>query len=496
MNRRISFFYFSLFIAVSSSIILSCTRINDATDLGDGLIPVVDNVNTFDTTITVETYNDSFWLSNPDPLLTDSFRMSKGATHILGKITNGDPLFGTTDATIYLQLKPLSYPYAFENHNDSLFIDSVVLILDYVETWGDSNALQTVRVSEIAPANVFKADSNYLVRQAKFSTIGILGTKSNFAPSILNDSIKAYKDTTSNQLRISLDTNFGRRLLKYDSLSTGINGAYFNDSAFNSKFRGFAIESIAGGNALMGFNLASGKTRLALYYRYKNVPRQDTTVRYFTFDGVSANANYITRNNYIGSQALSTFGNGQDALVYLQNTPGTFARIKIPDLLNTPNCVVHRAELIAEQIYDASDDLFTRPDALLLDVRDTALKFLHRFMPYDFTYDPQSASNNGFQLGYAGKNTVDAFGKPITVWKFNISRYVQNVLIRREPLHELRLSTAPDAVGFYQPSILGPGIPIAIGLNSSLGKGRVRLAGGNYADPTKKMRLRIVYSKI
>ena len=489
MNRRISFFYFSLFIAVSSSIILSCTRINDATDLGDGLIPVVDNVTTFDTTITVETYNDSFWLSNPDPLLTDSFRMSKGAIHILGKIN--DPLFGSTDAKIYLQLKPINYKYAFENHFDSLFLDSVVLILDYVESYGDSNALQTVQVSEIAPASVFKADSNYLIRQAMFPTVGLLGQKT-FAPNILNDSIKAYQDTTNNQLRIKLSDAFGNRLLQYDST---VLGAYFSDSAFRSKFNGFAIESTSG-NALMGFNLLSGKTKLALYYKY-GIVNKDTTVRYFTFDNVSANANYITRNNYIGSQALSTFGNGQDALVYLQNTPGTFTRIKIPDLLNVSNRVVHRAELIAEQIYDpSSDHLFTRPDGLLLDVRDTALKFIYRFMPYDFTYDEQSG-HNGLQLGYAGKNTVDAFGNPISVWKFNISRYVQNVLIRREPLHELRLSTAPVYFDLYQPSILGGGIPIQIGLNSSIGKGRVRLAGGNYTiDPTKKMRLRIVYSKI
>jgi Domain of unknown function (DUF4270) len=490
VNRRLSFFYFSLFIAVSSSIILSCTRINDATDLGDGLIPLVDNVNTFDTTITVETYNDSFWLSNPDPLLTDSFRMSKGATHILGKITN-DPLFGSTDAKIYLQLKPINYKYAFENHFDSLFLDSVVLILDYVESYGDSNALQTVQVSEIAPSNVFRYDSSYLVRQAMFSTIGVLGQKT-FAPNILNDSIKAYQDTTNNQLRIKLSDAFGTRLLQYDSTATG---AYFSDSAFNSKFRGFAIESTNGGNALMGFNLASGKTRLALYYKYGNVNR-DTTVRYFTFDGVSANANYITRNNYTGSQALSTFGGGQDALVYLQNTPGTFARIKIPGLLNTPNCVVHRAELIAEQIYDPSDDLFDRPDALLVDVLDTALKN-YRYMPYDFQYDGTSGTTNGGQLGYAGKKTVDAFGNPITVWKFNISRYVQNVLTRREPLHELRILTAAEVFDIYQPSILGGAALIPpTGLNASIGRGRVRLAGGNYADPTKKMRLRIVFSRI
>jgi hypothetical protein len=35
-----------------------------------------------------------------------------------------------------------------------------------------------------------------------------------------------------------------------------------------------------------------------------------------------------------------------------------------------------------------------------------------------------------------------------------------------------------------------------IGVNSSVARGRVRVAGGNFADPTRKLRLRIIYSKI
>lgn len=463
--------------------------------MGDGLIPVVDNVNTFDTIITVESYNDSFQLTNVNPLLTDSLRMPKTDIHILGKVTN-DPLFGTTDAKIYLELKPQNFKYAFENHSDSLFIDSVVLILDYVKSFGDTNALQTVRVFEIdqTPANVFKFDSSYLIRQVSFqysNNLTDFGQKI-FAPSSLNDSIRAYKDTTLNQLRIKLQNSFGTKLLRFDSSATG---AYFSDSAFRSKFKGFAIES-TGGNALMGFNLASGKTKLALYYRYKNVPRQDTTVRYFTFNPISANANYVTRNNYFGSPAQATFGGGQDDLVYLQNTPGTFARIRIPDLLNVSNRVVHRAELITEQIYHPSDLLFFRPEAIMLDVLDTALKN-YRYLPFDFQYNQQSGGTNSVQLGFAGKNGYDGAGNPITVWKFVLSRYVQNVLTRREPLHELRLLTSLQVFDIYQPSILGgAGFIPPVGLNTSIAIGRVRLAGGNYADQTKKMRLRIVYSKL
>ncbi len=492
MNRKSSFFYFPVFIVVFSLLVSSCTRINETTDLGDGLIPAVDNINTFDTLITVETYNDSFRLASADRLLTDSFRMIKSDIHVLGKISN-DPLFGSTDAKIYLQLKPLNYKYAFENHTDSLFIDSVVLVLDYVQSFGDTNVLQSVNVFEMAqsPTRIFKFDSNYLIRNVSFPTSTLLGQKI-FAPSILNDSIKAFRDTTKNQLRIRLDNNFGDRLLDYDSSATG---AYFSDSAFRSKFRGFAIESTSG-NALMGFDLASGKTKLAIYYRFKNVPRQDTTVRYFTFNAVSANANYVTRNNYIGSPAFSTFGGGQDDLVYLQNTPGTFTKIKIPDLLTVSNRVVHRAELIAEQVYHSSDALFTTPTGLMLDVLDTALKN-YRYMPYDFSFDPQSGSTNLLGFGSFGKIGVDGSGNAIRVWKFDISRYVQNALTRREPFHELRLFTAYQSFDLYQPTIFSQsGFINPIALNTVIAMGRVRLAGGNYVDATRRMRIRIVYSKL
>jgi hypothetical protein len=459
--------------------------------LGDGLIPAVDNINTFDTLITVETYNDSFRLASADRLLTDSFRILKSEIHVLGKISN-DPLFGSTDAKIYLQLKPLNYKYAFENHSDSLFIDSAVLILDYVQTFGDTNALQAVRVLEMAqsPTSIFKYDSNYLIRNVSFPTSTLLGQKM-FAPSILNDSIKAFRDTTKNQLRIRLADSFGERLLKYDSTATG---AYFSDSAFRSKFRGFAIESTSG-NALMGFDLTSGKTRLAIYYRYRNT-NQDTTVRYFTFNTVSANANYITRNNYVGSQALSSFGGGQDDLVYLQNTPGTFTKIKIPALLSVSNRVIHRAELIAEQVYHPSDAMFATPTGLMLDVLDTALKN-YRYMPFDFSYDPQSGNTNLLGFGSFGKIGVDGSGNAIRVWKFDISRYVQNALTRREPFHELRLFTAYQSFDIYQPNVFSQsGFINPINLNTSIAIGRVRLAGGNYVDATKRMRIRIVYSKL
>lgn len=492
MNKRIAAFCFSLLILTTAFYFGSCKRIHEATTLGDGLIPTVDNVNTFDTIISVETYNDSFTIGNADKLVNDSTRIGKSTIHYVGRIEN-DPLFGKSNAELYMELKPPTYKYYFENPFDSLFLDSVVLVLDYKETFGDTNALQTVNVYELAdiPSNLFKADSNYLLRINGFSKNGLLGSKT-FAPNILNDSIKAFKDTTKNQLRVRLNNSFGDRLLQYDSSATG---AYTSDSAFKSKFKGFAVLSEAGGNALMGFNLPGSK--LALYYRNKKVPNQDTLVRYFTFNPVlSGNSNYITRN-YNGfpiATALSGGTTTQDDLIYLQGTPGTFARIKIPDLLTVGNRVVHRAELIVEQVYHPSDDIFFKPEQLFLDVLDTALKD-YRYVPYDFLIDA-SGSPNLVSFGTQGRLTTDAGGNPVHEWKFNLSRYIQNILTKKEPLPEFRLFAPYIVIDIYKPSSNFNGIFSAIGVNSAVARGRVRVAGGNYIDPTKRMRLRIVYSKI
>ncbi|RYY54343.1 MAG: DUF4270 family protein [Chitinophagaceae bacterium] len=270
----------TLGIIVFSTLILllSCKKINDYTQLGGDLIPEVDGINTFDTIIDIQAYNDTFSLAN------DTVRGSRSATQYIGHIEN-DPLFGKTDARVSLELKPGAYRYTFSGKPDSLHIDSIVLVLQYVETYGDTLAPQTFNVYEIG--NEFRADSNYRIRDYAQTRLGLLGSRT-VAPYLLNDSVRAYKDTTSNQLRIRLDDSFGERLLGYDtSAANGRIAAYVNDSTFKSYFKGFTIES-TGGNGLVGINLQGANTKLAIYYKDDNgdapTASWDTTVAYFTFN--------------------------------------------------------------------------------------------------------------------------------------------------------------------------------------------------------------------
>jgi len=482
---RFILFCFSLLFIVSS-----CKKLNEASEIGGGVIPGVDGVNTFDTSLTsLQTFNHIFEATK------DSAIVGLGNDQILGNISN-DPLFGKTNAKMFLQLKPEVYPWSFSGiyKKDSLYIDSVVLVLGWNGSYGDTNTPQKVNVKEIDQFSDFRVDSFLTIRDPGPSTTTLLGTKT-FNPSSLKDSVKAFQDTTTGQLRIRLDNSFGRRLLDYDTAH-----AYANDSAFNTYFKGFAIEADQTvGNALMAFDIYQNdpKTKLAIYYRYTKGGQDDTTVNYFLVKpGFSANHNYVNRFDFAGTPLLAASNTlGEDDLVYIINTPGSYATVKIPALRDLSNRIIHRAELIVEQVYDpSSDNKFLPPETLMLDVYDSTLVD-YKFVPYDFNPDQSGNPNPGF--GLYGQNTVDGIGNPIRVWKFDITRYVQNVLTKQEPLHDLRLYTTQTAYGRIKNVVLnntGPYVAATVNLNSKFAFGRVRVGGGNH--PTQKMRLRLVYSKI
>ena len=498
MKKSYLLFSFIAIIATVDVSVSYCKKLNESTDLGGGLIPPVDNITTFDTSITVQTYMDTMKFAD------DSIRLGAGEEFFLGKI-NSDPIFGKTDARVFLELKPATYPYAFLNKSDSLFIDSVVLVLDYVESYGDTITPQTVNVYEIDQASNFKPDSAYLIRRNDFTYLNQLGTKT-FAPQTLKDSVKVKYDTAAHQLRIKLDNTFGDRLLKYDSTGHPVRGAYANDSVFRSKFKGFALQSINSGNAVMGFDLAGGSTKLAIYYKYEKrvnsaVQLLKDTVSYFTFQSGgltaanSAAAEYVIRD-YSGTPVIPTLNNGTlpDPVLFLQNTPGTFATVKIPDLGSVNNRVVHRAELYMEEIYDPTDTLYRAPDYMYVDAIDPTIGGFPKFrtIPYDLNYGSGSSLDLG-ALGAVPVMSTDGFGNRIRTWRFNLTRYVQHVLTHTQSLYDLRVF---PAFRFVEQLGIPPGDDIltSIFVNPAIIKGRIRLGGGNHAS--QKMKLRIIYSKL
>lgn len=487
------------FFLIASAIIfyiVGCTKI-ESTTIGSGLIPPVDGVNTFDTVLDV--YTNTFLDS-----LGFGAKIYRGDDHIIG-IINNDNVFGTTKATTYLELKPTYYKYVFPSPT-TLITDSVVLILSYRATFGDSSLTsipQEWEVKEIT--DPIKNDSIYDV-STKFNTSTVLGSKI-INVSKLKDSVKVGFENAKNQIRIKLDSSFGVRLMKtFDSSKE-----YASDSSFKAAFKGFAIGPKNGtsGNALVRINLLDTNTKLALFYNYK---KNDTAtnrtheVSYFRFSqGIftpsSGSGNYIERQRS-GSLAQLKFNSPiNDDEVYIQTNPGTFATIKIPGLANFPNAIIHRAELITIQLNDAVfiNKPYNTPPFLLLSRYDSTNK-IKRNIPNDFVVS--SGIDNFSTFGGYSLDRVTN-GNITKSYEFDLSRYVQGIVTRHDTSYTLRLSAPTnDSLSFTSPyptSFQAGVFYITPAIANHAAFGCVVLGGGALKGVNKeayRMRLRIIYSKI
>jgi Domain of unknown function (DUF4270) len=481
VKNKITLLSFFSIVAVLLLTIASCKKINEATELGAGLIPPVDNINTFETYLDIETDNQ---------LMNDTTKVFYNDYMALGNISS-DPDFGATHADAYFNISRSSY---FNNpfiHRDSLVgIDSVILSLSYEAAYGDTNSTQTFRVYEVAQNAGFNDTTFYKYNQADFLTTGgELGSKS-FQISKLDDSILHIRkrDTTklANVMRIPLLNSLGVRLSQYDTTNTA-NGGYRTDSIFKSLFRGLAVKADNGGNVLTYIDPASSeKTKLIVYYRLKVgggvIDTTSTEFAHYT-DG---QANIIRRTPAGNWASYLSNGLPLDDRIFLQSAPGSFAQLRIPALDTFRNSVIHRAEIIVSPIASTQDNVFTYPQALFLDrinaANDTA---------YTFDTDMELAPGVGsFTYNFS------LFGgliKSDSTYRFNISRYVQNIVTTRSPNYKLRLY-APVRAFVYSPAAKVGG---QIYLGDKPAFGRIAIAGGNYAAvPAKKMRMRVVYSKL
>jgi hypothetical protein len=490
-----SFFSFSLFFA-------SCTKINEGTILGDDLIPAVDNITTFDTTLEVLT--DNF-------LFNDSTNVIPSDDMALG--TLNDPEFGQTTASVFFNISlprngnnpgsQGSIPAVdssstfFKASKDSIFVDSVILTLDYRGVYGDSNSVQQVQVYEIPQGSDFYDTAYYRLNHPEFPTGALLGSRS-FVISTLDDSTTVVRggDTSrvANVMRIPLQVSVGQRFAAFDRTNTA-NGGLHNDSTLRKLFPGFAVKA-SGANALTYVNLSTSNTGMIIYYRSQLKGVKDTTAvqfvhanRFFyrnpgdTFSRPAAGgqANTIVRTPGGNFAAALNNGNPEDPQLYIQTTPGSYATVSVPGLANFGNHVIHRAELIAPRISSALDNILTPPASLFLDLvnaNDDSLLLLDRDIAFN-------------QGGGIDLNSFGGRLRPDQNYIFNITRHVQGIATRNEPNRVFRLYTPYDVV-YAVPNSTS----LRVNAITQPANGRVVLGGGNHPEPARRTRVRIIYSKI
>ncbi|WP_462219002.1 DUF4270 family protein [Ferruginibacter sp.] len=505
MQKRILSIAFIAFLF--SIIFIGCSKL-DTTDIGSDLLPAVDNVNTFDTLLTIEATQGIF---NPD-----TTKLNGLEDHVLGTINN-DPLFGTTTADIYAEFKPTFYPYYYGNVSarDTLVggIDSVVLGLSYKGFWGDSiNTPLQLQVKEIPSSTGGLWDSLGINKELNYAPVnrnsGVVIGSSTINIASLGNYVKIGngKDSVKNQVRIKLSQSF---VNGFNSIDTNATNPYKSDSLFRVFKKGFAIIANGTGNGLLYTNLTDSSSRLEIHYKRKIGAVIDTTYSLFKLSNFSNATAAIrpssTANNIIRNRSGFPVSNPPASEIYLQTTPGTYANLKIPSLGTLSNRIIHRAEIIIEQVpfNTQTDGYFSAPDYLYLDLKDssTSPTFPEKWKPLYFdlnpntAYDPDSKVNTYFPGGgidflyYGGyaRNKKDVFGNPIKYYNFNITRYVQQIVTKHTNNYTLRLQAPYNLI---YPQYLPNYIPY----NNRLAYGRVKVGSGTNLN--YKMRLRIVYSKI
>ncbi len=464
------------------SLIYSCSKI-DTTALGGEVIPEIDNINTFETFLDVFTDNKLF---------DDSTRLYY-SNYALGIIEN-DAEFGKTTAGIYASFRPNLYKIHPFIRRDSVIIDSIVLSLGSTTIYGDSNSVQHIEVREITPATNFK-DSAYRLDIPDFPTEPNLLGSAEINFSTLNDSVyyRNGLDTVRSlgEMRIKLDTAWGRRFVNYDTTS---GQPYYNDTLFREVFKGLEIkatETSPAKRALAYFDLNENtKSRVIFYLRRpKTTGAIDTTTAIFTYGGRVANPIHRTpANNYLANVNNSV---DNDELLYIQSAPGSYATVKIEGLDTIANSlkVIHKAELVCESAA-SMDDFYAPPSALFIDAinqnNDSAFALRNDFVP-------TTSGSTGYE--------VSALGGTLSKGKYSfvLTRYVQSLVTYKFPNPLLRIyAPFTTEVNYYFPNsmIVDARYPYFVMVNPTVGYGRVILYGGAAADPSKKMKLRIIYSKI
>lgn len=494
-----------------------CTKI-DTTTLGSDLIPAVDNVHTF---------ADTFPIAGTQGLFNDSTRMSRGDYHPLGSITN-DPVFGTTTADLYLQLKPDFYPFYFGNIGDTIndvidpaigsngtSFDSAVLCLSYKTFYGDSNVTAKQRLT------VYQMDNNLDLTQFKDSSylLNFLPTSTNFEtqigtadvdprPSVLSGYTRfkgSKKDSINNQIRIKLSNSFLQSLIGFNrDTITGHNGMYYSDSLFKERIKGFRIKADGTGNGLFYVSLTDAATRLEIHYKKVRNSVIDTAYSVFSFSSgitvpISAQATHLERNRTGATMLTDTAG-----VLYIQAQPGSYANLSIPQLSRFQNSIIHRAEIVVEQIptADPLDKIMLPPAYLYLDIaNDTGTIPGSKFKPvyYDLStstlYNPDNlgsiytlfvndAINYNYFGGYIRVKDAGAATQHY-YYTFNVSRHVQHIVTNGINNYNFRLY-APFKIDYY-----GLSFPY----RNNVADGRVKIGNGNNTAGYK-MYMRIVYSKI
>lgn len=394
LNLRKNLSKTALALLFATGLILSGCNADD--QLGLDIQPPGDQLNAIK--------SDTFYIT-AHTRVADSIRTDETSVSLAGYYT--DPVFGPTKASFCSQLRLSGTDVDFGTNVE---VDSLILHLEYYSIYGNSkyNNRMTFNVYELR--NSISLDSTYYT----FTPINA-GRKIGSATFLPNAEDSVFTDGAirSPQLRISLDKNFGKRIIEASEM-----GFLTSNAAFEDFFHGICVIPTNDNpyGSLISFDVMSVNSGLTLYYH------NDVDTLSYQFNITQACARYtsVSHFNFTGGQSglLSQLG-GDTALgqqkLYLQPLGGTEVVMRFPDISNLNSgfsVVINRAELfIPADLSDITNETYPRPAKLSLVAidEDGGYSFLS-----DYTIDSET---------YGG-----SWDEDLGCYRFVITRHIQDVL--------------------------------------------------------------------
>lgn len=307
---------FSILVALAILILFDNSCNKDPYQVGIKLLPGTD-------TLTIKTSDTASFVAYS--VLQDSIRTDETTLSILGSLA--DPIFGTTTAGLYMQYRLSAEAPDFGTNP---VLDSIVLQIPYGTIYGDTNALQTLKVYEMS--RDIHIDSSYYSTSA-IPTYGTPIANYTFRPA-RHDSLTIGGVKKTPAIRFSLNklTNyFGNKLLTAPSsaLSTNVNFLEF--------MKGLYIESstAAYGGALLSFDPTSLNSNIVMYFHnaendslHFNFVGNSLCARFNHFD----HAHYTTADPDLRQQVIQHDTSLGKNNLFIQGLGGIRVRIRMPFL--------------------------------------------------------------------------------------------------------------------------------------------------------------------
>lgn len=419
-------------LALSTSLIISVIScVKEENKIGDNLIDGQNTSTIFTDTIEVTTRIK----------LVDSVKSANLNYSVLGAIN--DPKFGKTNTALYSQL--------FLEQNNINFgsgttLDSIVLILPYLDYYGDTTNNQQFKIYEVSETiDTFKVYSN-----ESYTISDEIGDHTFTPHPVVSGS---GSDETFGDLRIPLHNAFGEKILSKSGQSE-----LENDDNFKEYIKGIAIipenNHPSGNGSLFTFDYQKIKVRMF----YTTGSTQDSINFVFTNSTEHLNA---YNHEYSGTEAEGSLSQINTENIYIQGLAGLEIEVDFPNIeqlqtaLGGESVAINKAVL---QVHRSTDTLanYTAPTLLLAN-------------EYRKPKDDSEGEFNYYQI-LDGNKVGGLYESDENLYNFTITRYLNQRLkgLSSEKLY-LRSFTyrALD---------------------------RVVLSGVSETDENKKMKLNVVYS--